>query len=274
MNKKPDVEKLKLIASQVRKDILRMLTEAGSGHTGGSLSAVEILVALYFYKLRHNPKDPYWPQRDRFILSKGHICPALYTVLAHAGYFPREELLTLRKFGSRLQGHSKKDSPPGIEISSGSLGQGLSISNGMALAMKHDNMASRIYCLMGDGETHEGQVWEAAMTSSHYKLDNLCAIIDFNSFCIDGRINDVMSLEPYADKWRSFGFNVIEVKDGHDLNQLMNAFDNAEAQKGKPSVIIAHTIKGKGISFIEDRCEWHGVAPNKEQLKKALEELG
>jgi len=273
MNKQPDVQKLKEIARNVRIDILKMLTAAGSGHTGGSLSSVEILVSLYFYKLRHKPQDPSWPGRDRFILSKGHICPALYTVLAYAGYFPKEELLTLRKFGSRLQGHSKKDSPAGIEVSSGSLGQGLSLANGMALAMRLDKKDARIYCLMGDGETHEGQVWEAAMTSNHYKLDNLCAIVDFNKFCIDGRIEEVMSLEPYADKWRSFGFNVIEVSDGHDLKQLMDAYDKAENCKGKPSIIIAHTIKGKGVSFTENKCEWHGVTPNKDQLKKALEEL-
>lgn len=273
MNKRPDVEKLKKIAKEIRIDILKMLTEAGSGHTGGSLSSVEILTALYFYKLRHDPKNPGWEDRDRFLLSKGHVCPALYAALAAAGYFPKQELLTLRKLGSRLQGHSQKGSVPGVEISSGSLGQGLSIANGMALAMKLDGRQSRIYCLMGDGETHEGQVWEAAMTSSHYKLDNVCAVVDYNKFCIDGRIEDIMGLEPYADRWRSFGFNAIEVKDGHDLNQLMDAYDEAEKIKGKPSLIIAHTIKGKGVSFIENRCEWHGIAPNKEQLEKALEEL-
>lgn len=273
MNQRPDISKLKEIARNIRIDILKMLAEAGSGHPGGSLSSVEILVVLYFYKLRHDPKNPRAPDRDRFILSKGHICPALYTVLAYCGYFPKEELMTLRKFGSRLQGHSKKDSPAGIEISSGSLGQGLSISNGIALAGRLDKKDYRVYCLMGDGETHEGQVWEAAMTASHYKLDSVCAIVDYNKLCIDGRVEDVMSLEPIADKWRSFGFNVIEVGNGHDLKQLMDAFDAAEKYKGAPSVILAHTIKGKGISFIENKCEWHGVAPNKDQLKKALEEL-
>jgi len=257
----------------MRIDILKMLTEAGSGHPGGSLSSVEIMVALYFYKLKHDPKNPYWPDRDRFILSKGHVCPALYAALAYSGYFPKEELMTLRKLGSRLQGHSKKDSPPGVEISSGSLGQGLSVSNGIALSMRLDKKPSRVYCLMGDGETHEGQVWEAAMTAAHYKLDNVCAIIDYNKLCIDGRIEDVMSLEPIKDKWRSFGFNVIEVSDGHNISALMDAFDKAENTKGIPSVVIAHTVKGKGVSFAENKCEWHGVAPNKEQLKKALEEL-
>lgn len=273
MTKRPDIEKLKTIAKQVRIDILKMLTAAGSGHTGGSLSSVEILVALYFYKLRHNPKDPDWPDRDRFLLSKGHVCPTLYAVLAAAGYFLKEELLTLRKLGSRLQGHCQRNSVPGVEISSGSLGQGLSIANGIALATKLDGKNIRIYCLLGDGETHEGQVWEAAMTASHYKLANVCAVVDYNKFCIDGRIEEVMGLEPYLEKWRSFGFNAIEVKDGHDLKQLMNAYDEAEKEKTKPSVIVCHTIKGKGVSFIENKCEWHGIAPNKEQLKKALDEL-
>lgn len=273
MNKRPDVEKLKEIARDMRVDILKMLTEAGSGHPGGSLSSVEILVALYFYKMRHDPKNPHSPDRDRFILSKGHVCPALYAALAYAGYMPKEELMTLRKLGSRLQGHSKKDSPPGVEISSGSLGQGLSISNGIALAARLDKKDYRIYCLMGDGETHEGQVWEAAMSAAHYKLDNLCAIVDCNKLCIDGRVQDVMSLGPIADKWRSFGFNAIDVTDGHDINALMDALDAAEKTKGRPSVILAHTTKGKGVSFIENKCEWHGVVPNKEQLGKALDEL-
>jgi len=273
MAKRPDISKLKDIARNIRIDILKMLAAAGSGHPGGSLSSVEILVALYFYKLRHDPKNPHWPDRDRFILSKGHVCPALYAVLAHAGYFPKEELMTLRKLGSRLQGHSKKDSPPGIEVSSGSLGQGLSIANGMALAARLDKKDARIYCLMGDGETNEGQVWEAAMSAGHYKLDNLCAIVDYNKLCIDGRVEDVKALEPIADKWRSFGLNTIEVSDGHDLEQLMGALDKAQNTKGAPSIIIAHTIKGKGVSFAENKCEWHGVAPNQEQLKKALDEL-
>jgi transketolase len=269
----PDVDKLKTIARDIRIDILTMLAEAKSGHPGGSLSSVEILVALYFYKLRHDPKNPDWDGRDRFLLSKGHVCPALYAVLSAAGYFPKKELLTLRKFGSSLQGHPKKGSPAGVEIASGSLGQGLSIANGMALAMRLDAKKSRIYCLMGDGETHEGQVWEAAMTSSHYKLDNLCAIIDYNKLCIDGKIEEVMCLEPYMDKWRSFGFNVIDVVDGHDLKQLMDAYDRAEKTIGRPTIIICYTVKGKGVSFMENVCEWHGVAPNKEQLDKALKEL-
>jgi transketolase len=273
MGKRPDVERLKVIARGIRIDILKMLAAAKSGHPGGSLSSVEILTALYFYKLRHNPKEPHWEGRDRFLLSKGHACPVLYATLAAAGYFPKEQLLTLRKLGSSLQGHPKKDSPAGVEIASGSLGQGLSIANGIALAMKMDNRPSRVWCLLGDGETHEGQVWEAAMSSSHYKLDNLCVIIDYNNLCIDGRIEEVMCLEPYLDKWRSFGFNAIDVADGHDLGKLMDAYDSAEECKGKPTVIICRTIKGKGVSFMENVCEWHGVAPTREQLEKALEEL-
>ncbi len=270
---KPDIEKLKQLAKQIRIGILTMLAEAGSGHTGGSLSCVELLTALYFYKLRHNPKDPGWPKRDIFLLSKGHACPALYAVLAYAGYFPKEELLSLRRFKSRLQGHCQKGSVPGVEISSGSLGQGLSIANGFALAAKLDKKQTRVYCLLGDGETHEGQVWEAAMTASHYKLDNLCAIVDFNRFCIDGKIEEVKRLSPYLAKWQSFGFNTIEVEDGHDFKQLIGAYDEAEKVKQCPAIIIAHTTKGKGVSFIENKCEWHGIAPNGEQLKKALEEL-
>ncbi len=271
MNDKPNIKELQKKAIQIRRDILNMLTLAGSGHTGGSLSEVEILIALYYYKLRHNPKEPKWPQRDRFILSKGHGCPALYAVLADCGYFPREELWTLRKVGSRLQGHPQIGLP-GIEVSSGSLGQGLSIADGMALASRLDNLDIRIYCLMGDGEINEGQVWEAAMTAAHYKLDNVCAIIDANKLQIDGFTCDVKNLEPLPDKWRSFNWHVLEVN-GHNLNELMDAFDEAEKLKGKPTVIIANTVKGKGISFIENKVEWHGIAPKKEQLEQALKEL-
>jgi transketolase len=271
MGKQPDVKELKKKAVEIRRDILKMLTEAGSGHTGGSLSAVEILVSLYYYKLRHNPKDPGWRQRDRFILSKGHACPALYAVLASCGYFPKEELMTLRKFGSRLQGHAQIGLP-GVEISSGSLGQGLSIANGIALAAKMDNLPARIYCLMGDGETNEGQVWEAAMTASHYKLDNICGLVDLNRLQIDGFCCDVKNMDPMNKKWEAFGWNVIDA-DGHDLSALMSALDKAEAKKGKPTVIICCTTKGKGVSFMENKVEWHGVAPKKEELERALKEL-
>lgn len=271
MDKKPNIKELQKKAIQIRRDILNMLTLAGSGHTGGSLSEVEILIALYYYKLGHNPKDPHWPKRDRFILSKGHGCPALYAVLSDCGYFPKEELWTLRKVGSRLQGHPQLGLP-GLEASTGSLGQGLSIANGIALVSRLDNLGIRVYCLMGDGETNEGQIWEAALTAAHYKLDNVCAIIDANKLQIDGFTCDIKNLEPMADKWRSFNWNVLEV-DGHDLLELMDALDKAEALKGKPTIIIANTIKGKGISFMENKVEWHGIAPKKEELERALKEL-
>ena len=269
--KRPDINELKKKAIEIRKDILKMLSATGSGHTGGSLSIVEILLSIYYYKLRHNPKEPQWPQRDRFILSKGHACPALYAVLADCGYFPKEELMTLRKFGSRLQGHPQKGLP-GIEISSGSLGQGLSIANGMALAAKMDNLPTRAYCLMGDGETNEGQIWEAAMTASHYKLDNVCGIVDFNRLQIDGFCCDVKSMDPMNKKWESFGWNVIDT-DGHDFKSLMDSLDMAGTLKGKPSVLICCTTKGKGISFIENKVEWHGIAPKKDELERAIKEL-
>ncbi|MFA6142844.1 MAG: transketolase [Candidatus Omnitrophota bacterium] len=269
--KKPDILELKKKAIDIRKDILKMLTEAGSGHTGGSLSTVEILVSLYYYKLKHDPKKPDWAERDRFILSKGHGCPALYAVLADRGYFTKEKLWTLRKFGSQLQGHPQRGLA-GVEVSSGSLGQGLSIANGIALASRLDKSNIRVYCLMGDGETNEGQVWEAAMTSAHYKLDNVTAIIDFNKLQIDGFCCDIMDMTPYIHKWRDFGWNTIEV-DGHDVEELMNALDEAEKFKGKPTLILAHTVKGKGVSFVENKVEWHGIAPKKEEYERAIKEL-
>ncbi|NQU95284.1 MAG: transketolase [Candidatus Omnitrophica bacterium] len=267
----PDIRALKKKAVQIRKDILTMLEKAASGHTGGSLSLVEIMVALYYYKIKHDPKKPDWPGRDKVILSKGHACPTLYAILADLGYFPREELWTLRKLGSRLQGHPQIGLP-GVEISSGSLGQGLSIANGMALANKMDGIKTKTYCIMGDGETNEGQVWEAAMTASHYKLDNVCGIIDFNKMQIDGFCCDVKELEPYAKKWQDFGWHAIEV-DGHDPECLTRALDEADEVKNKPQVIIAHTVKGKGISFVENQVKWHGIAPKKEELERALKEL-
>ena len=268
---RPDILELKKKAIQIRKDILKMLTLAGSGHTGGSLSIVEILLALYYYKLKVDPKRPLWRERDRFILSKGHGCPALYAVLADRGYFPKDKLWTLRKLGSQLQGHPQFGLP-GIEASTGSLGQGLSIANGIALASRLDKLAIRVYCLLGDGETNEGQIWEAVMTAAHYKLDSVCAIIDFNKLQIDGFCCDVKDMGPYMHKWKDFGWNPMEV-DGHDIEQLMDALDASQAVKGKPSIIIAHTIKGKGVSFIENKVEWHGIAPKKEEYEKALLEL-
>lgn len=266
-----NIKELEKKAIQIRRDILKMLTLAASGHTGGSLSEVEILIALYYYKLRHNPKEPQWPKRDRFVLSKGHGCPALYAVLADCGYFPKEELWTLRKVGSRLQGHPQLGLP-GLEASTGSLGQGLSIANGMALASRLDNSGIRIYCLIGDGETNEGQIWEAAMTAAHYKLDNICAIIDSNKLQIDGFTCDVKNMEPMDDKWRAFNWHVLKVN-GHNLKEIIDTLDKAETLKGKPTIIIADTIKGKGVSFIENKVGWHGIAPKKEELERALKEL-
>jgi transketolase len=268
---KPDANELKKKAVAIRKDILSMLTAAGSGHTGGSLSMVEILLSLYYYKLKHNPSDPNWKERDRFLLSKGHGAPALYAVLADRGYFSKDKLLTLRKLGSQLQGHPQIGLP-GIEISSGSLGQGLSIANGMALGLRLDKIVARIYCLMGDGETNEGQVWEAAMTASHYDFDNVCAIIDHNKLQIDGFCCDIKDMGSYFHKWQDFGWNAIEA-DGHDIEDMMKALDAAEKFKGKPTVIIAHTIKGKGVSFVENKVEWHGIAPKKEEYERAIAEL-
>ncbi|UCH36392.1 MAG: transketolase [Armatimonadota bacterium] len=269
---KPDVAELNDLCRTIRKDILISLNAAKSGHSGGSLSSVEVMVALYFYKLRHDPQNHQWEGRDRFVLSKGHVCPALYTVMAHAGYLPTDELTSLRKLGSRLQGHPHMLKLPGLETSSGSLGQGLSIAVGMALGAKMDNKDFRVYCFMGDGETDEGQIWEAAMSAAHYDLDNLCGIVDRNRLQIDGDTEKVMRLEPYCEKWASFGWNVIEC-DGHNLEELMAALDQAECNCGAPTAIIAHTVKGKGISFMENQAEWHGIPPDDEQLALALKEL-
>ncbi len=269
---RPKPEELKKIAKEVRKDVLRMLAEAGSGHTSGSLSCVDIIVTLYYYKLQYDPKNMKWADRDRFVLSKGHTCPPLYAVLGRRGFFPCGELMNLRKRGSILQGHASLLTP-GCEASTGSLGQGLSIANGIALAGRLDKRDYRVYCLIGDGEQDEGQIWEAAMTSAHYKIDNLCLIVDYNRQQIDGWTSDVMNLEPIKDKWAAFGWNVIEIN-GHDFKELMDAFDKAELVKGKPSVIIAHTVKGKGVSFIEkNSVAYHGTAIKKADLDKALKEI-
>jgi len=268
-----EIEKLKSLARTIRIDILKMLNQAGSGHTGGSLSAVEIIVSLYFYKMHHNPQNPKWPDRDRFVLSKGHGAPALYATLARSGYFDLSELNNLRKLGSILQGHPDMKVTPGVEISTGSLGQGLSMANGMALALKLDKRAARVYVLMGDGENQEGQIWEAAMAAAHYRLDNLCGIIDYNGLQIDGPVNEIMKIEPIRDKWLAFGWEVFEI-DGHNFAEIISALDQAETVKNKPCLILAHTIKGKGVSFFEGKVEYHGVAPTDEELKKALFELG
>lgn len=269
---KHDIQEMKRIARDIRKDIVRMTAEAGSGHPGGALSAVEILAALYFNVMEHNPKDHKWEHRDRFVLSKGHACPVLYSTLARSGYFDPAELLTLRKLGSRLQGHPDRKKLPYLEISCGSLGQGLSIAVGMALAFRMDKKKQRVYCLMGDGECDEGQIWEAVMSGAHYKLDNLCGIVDVNGLQIDGFTREVMNIDPLAGKWRAFGWNAIDV-DGHDIQELINAFEEAARFKGKPTVILARTVKGKGVSFMEHKAEWHGMAPSKDQLEIALKDL-
>lgn len=259
-------------ARRIRIDIIRMLAEAGSGHPGGSLSGVEIVTALFFHVLRLRPEEPEWPERDRFILSKGHAAPLLYAALAERGFFPREELLTLRKLGSRLQGHPVRNKAPGVEASTGSLGQGLSVGLGIALAGRLDRRDYRVYVLLGDGESEEGQVWEAAMAAAHYRAGNLTAILDFNGLQIDGRIQEVMSPLPLPEKWEAFGWAVREV-DGHDFRELLEAFEWAKGVHDRPSMIIARTVKGKGVSFMEDVADWHGKAPSREQAEQALGEL-
>lgn len=268
---RPSLDELRRTCWQVRRDILIMLEHAGSGHPGGSLSAVEILVSLYFAKLKHDPANPSWPERDRFVLSKGHCCPVLYTVLAHRGFFPREELMTFRRLNSRLQGHAYRG-VPGVEASTGSLGQGLSIAQGMALAARIDGRKNRVYCLMGDGEMDEGSIWEAAMEASFRKLSNLCGILDRNLVQQDAETRTIKDLEPLTDKWRSCGWNVIEI-DGHNCAGMIGAYDAAESVTDRPTLILAHTMKGKGVSFMEGKAEWHGKAPNKQELAKALQEL-
>jgi transketolase len=259
-------------ARQFRREILEMIFEAGSGHPGGSLSELEILISLYFYKMNLKPDEPGWPQRDRFILSKGHACPGMYVVLANRGYFPKEELKTFRKLGSRLQGHIYSG-VPGVEHNTGSLGQGLSVANGIALGARIRKMDFNTYCLLGDGEIQEGSVWEAAMTASHYKLDSVCAILDYNRVQENGPVNEIKNEEPLADKWRNFGWHVIEI-DGHNFNEIIHALDEFETVEGKPTFIKATTIKGKGVSFMEGQAKWHGKAPKKEELETALKELG
>lgn len=270
--KEIDIGSLKQTARRFRKEILETICEAGSGHSGGSLSAVEILITLYCYTMRHRPDDPCWPGRDRFIMSKGHASPVLYVTLANCGYFPKEELRTFRKLGSRLQGHVHTD-VPGVELSTGSLGQGLSVASGIALGAKVRKVHFNIYCLLGDGEIQEGQVWEAAMTCAHHKLDTICAIVDHNRVQQNGPVSEIKNEEPLADKWRSFGWHVREV-DGHSFEELIAAFDEFGSVKEQPMMIIAHTVKGKGVSFMEGRSKWHGKAPNRGELEKALQELG
>ncbi|WP_125154000.1 transketolase [Clostridium rectalis] len=268
-----NTEELKSIAKQVRKDIVTMLTESHSGHPGGSLSAVEILVTLYFHEMNVNPENPKDLNRDRFVLSKGHAAPVLYSTLARKGFFNVEELNTLRKIGSILQGHPNMNEVPGVDMSTGSLGQGISAAVGMALAGKIDKKDYKVYALLGDGELEEGQVWEASMAAAHYGLDNLVAFVDHNGLQIDGECKNVMSPEPVSDKFRAFRWNVIDV-DGHDFQQLIDALQEAKKVKNKPTVIVCKTIKGKGVSFMENEAGWHGTAPTLEQCEQALTEIG
>lgn len=267
-----NVVDLKRMANQIRQDIITMLVPAKSGHPGGSLSAADILTVLYFQEMRIRPDKPHWEERDRFVLSKGHAAPVLYAALAEKGYFPKEELLGLRQTGRMLQGHPDMKGIPGVDMSTGSLGQGFSAANGMALAGKMDGKDYRVYALLGDGELAEGQVWEAAMAAAHFKLDNLTAILDFNGLQIDGTTDEVMSSAPLPDKWRAFGWHVIEL-DGHDIEALLKGFDEAHRVKGRPTILIAKTVKGKGVSFMENAVGWHGNAPNAEQAEQALKAL-
>jgi len=260
------------VAKRLRRHIITMIGKAGSGHPGGSLSAVEIVTALYFKSLQHNPLDPCWAERDRFILSKGHAAPLLYATLAECGYFPVDELPTLRQINSCLQGHTDCKLISGIEMSAGALGQGLSFAIGIALAGRLNSQKYRVYVLLGDGECDEGQIWEAAMATAHFKMDNLTAIVDNNGLQLGGWNRDIMNLEPFNKKWEAFGWHAIEV-DGHNLSQLIDAFAQAKLVKGQPTVIIAHTIKGKGVSFMENNPDFHGKAPNAVEVEIALKEL-
>lgn len=270
---KKTIEELKQIAKVIRKDIITMLTKSASGHPGGSLSAVEILTALYFYEMNIDPEKPKSEDRDRFVLSKGHAAPVLYSTLARRGYFDVDELNNLRKFGSILQGHPNMNEVPGVDMSTGSLGQGISAAVGMAIAGKIDHKSYRVYSLLGDGELEEGQVWEAAMAAEHYKLDNLTAFVDYNGLQIDGPCKDVMNNEPIADKFRAFRWNVIEI-DGHNFEEIINAIEAAKIVREKPTMIVCKTVKGKGVSFMENQASWHGTAPNIEQCEQALREIG
>ena len=268
-----DIKSLEKTAAEIRCGIIKAIHNAGSGHPGGSLSAADIVTALYFDEMNVDPKDPKMKGRDKFILSKGHAGPVQYSALAVKGYYPMEDFMTLRKLGSKFQGHPDMHKVPGIEMSTGSLGQGISAAGGMALANRLDNDPGRIYVLLGDGEIKEGIVWEALMSAAHYKLDNMVAILDHNGLQIDGKNEDVMTVAPVVEKFQAFGWNVIQI-DGHDFEQILDAFKQARACKGKPTMIVAETIKGKGVSFMENNAGWHGKAPDEEQTKQALAELG
>ncbi|MBM3728328.1 MAG: transketolase [Acidobacteria bacterium] len=273
MQKTSNVAELQAIARRVRRHIVTMITHAKSGHPGGSLSAVETLVTLYFDVMNHRPQEPKWPDRDRFILGKGHAAPVLYATMAECGYTPIESLNTLRQMGSIYQGHPDVRYIPSLEASTGSLGQGLSLGLGMAAAARLNGSPSRTFVVLGDGEIQEGQVWEAAMFGAFHRMDNVVCIVDYNKIQLDGFVKDIMGLEPLADKWRSFGWHTLEL-DGHDVAALQAGFAEAAATKGKPTAILAHTVKGKGVSFMENNPKYHGVAPTAEELEKALKELG
>jgi transketolase len=264
---------LRKISRSIRCDIIKSLSLAGSGHLGGSLGLADVFTALYFNRMDHKPDQPLWPDRDRLVLSIGHVAPVLYATLAAAGYFPKKELSTLRKLNSGLQGHpGREHGIPGLELSAGSLGQGLSVAVGMAISAKSDNKKHRIFCVNGDGELQEGSIWEAAMSAAHHKLDNLIAIVDRNKLQIDGKVSDVMEIEPLADKWKAFGWEVFEC-DGNNMSELIVTFELAENTKTKPAVIIAHTIMGKGVKAIENDYNWHGKAPSPEEVKAFLKEI-
>ena len=272
MHKTSDPAELQAIAKQTRRYIIEMITAAGSGHPGGSLSAVEILVTLFFDVLRHDPNHPKWPERDRFILSKGHAAPVLYAVIAECGYTPIDQLNSLRKLGSIYQGHPDVRFIPSLEASTGSLGQGLSLGIGMGLAARLNQSPSHTYVVLGDGESQEGQIWEAAMFGAYHKVDNVTAIVDYNKIQLDGFVKDILDLEPLADKWKAFGWHVLDI-DGHSIPALQQAYHEARATKGKPTVIIAQTVKGKGVSFMENNPKFHGMAPTNDEAQKALQEL-
>ena len=266
------IAELQKKAIEIKLDILEEVFSASSGHPGGSMSIAEILTYLYFVEMKVDPKNPKWEDRDRFVLSKGHCAPGLYAVLAEKGYFPKEDLKTFRKVDSYLQGHPDMKGVPGVDMSSGSLGLGISTACGMALSGKIYNKDYRVYSVLGDGEIAEGQVWEAAMFAAHYKLDNLCAFVDFNGLQIDGAITDVMNSTPIDEKYKAFGWNVIVI-DGHDFNQIEKAVEEAKATKGKPTMVVCKTTKGKGVSFMENQAGWHGKAPNAEEYEQAVKEL-
>ena len=267
-----NIEELEKMSKEIRKGIIEEVYSHSSGHPGGSLSIADILTVLYFKEMKIDEKNPKWEDRDRLVLSKGHCSPALYSVLAHRGYFPLEDLKTFRDINSYLQGHPDMKKIPGVDMTTGSLGQGLSVANGMAIAGKMDKKDYRVYCILGDGEIEEGQIWEAAMASAKYKLDNLCVIVDNNNLQIDGKIEEVMNSYPIDEKFRSFGFEIIKI-DGHNVQEIIDAFDVAKNIKDRPVCIIAKTIKGKGISYMENQVGWHGKAPNEEQYIEAIKEL-